>query len=145
MATQRIKLTESELKEQIAKCITEALEDESLWGTIKGGAQGLGKALKNGGGAGTFGDRWTRTKNYTKASAQTGSANSDLSKLANNISSLMQKGVLGKQNTQTYQTAERLVTLINGSTDTSTGRHSMGKIRGNNGNLSQNFSRNFGK
>lgn len=35
----RIKLTESELKEQIAKCITEALEDEGLMNQLKQGAK----------------------------------------------------------------------------------------------------------
>lgn len=142
---QQIKLTESELKATISKYINEALEDEGFWGSLKGGAQGLGRALKQGGGEGFLGDRWKRTKDFTKASAQTGNANDELSKLGNTISSLMQKGILGNQNTQTYQAAERLITLINGSTNAQNGQHSGGKIRGNNGRLQQNFNRNFGQ
>ena len=48
MATQRIKLTESELKKQIAKCITEALEDEGLWNQIKQGSKSFfGNGYRN--------------------------------------------------------------------------------------------------
>lgn len=59
MATQRIKLTESELKEQIAKCITEALEDEGLWNNLKTGAKTFMSDKNKGKG---FSGRWNNAK-----------------------------------------------------------------------------------
>lgn len=111
---------------------------------IKGGIKGVERAIMAniyGFGGETFKEKWSKLKNHVSFSAKTARDNSELEKLTTRLQHLMKQGTMGNKNSQTYIATYQLIELINGDTDSSNGQHRMGKIRSNNGLLTQNYQK----
>ena len=113
--------------------------------TIKGCIKGINRVIMAnvyGLGGSSLKEKWFKMKNHVLFSAKTARDNRELEKLQKRLKHLMKQGTMGKRNTQTYIASYQLIELINGDTN-SNGQHRMGKIRANNGHLTQNFKQNY--
>ena len=142
-----IRLTEEDLKqivsESVQAILQENMEDEGLWGRIKGGLQGIGNAvsgeygkLKNGvmntgvnneyQGQG-FKDRMRAARNQIKQNAKFGDRRQEFDRLIKQLNGYKQQGILGKGGNQAI---DMLIKYINMS------------IRSDNSNANQAYRRN---
>lgn len=89
---QQIKLTESELKNTIAKYINEALEDEGFWNNLKTGAKTFVSGDNKGGG---MSGRWNNAKKNFNLQGEY----DEMNKLIQDITKFVDAGQIDPQTT----------------------------------------------
>ena len=143
-----IRLTEEDLhciiENSVRRIMTENEEDEGLWGSIKGGLKGIGKAAKgeynkakngvmntglnNEYKGQSVGDRLKGGMKYIKNSAKNGSNSEDLDNFMSQLKKCMESGLLGEKGK--FYATKLLGTLENTK-------------RGGNGRLTQDFNKRY--
>ena len=148
MKKQIMRITEQDIKnivsESVNRIIAENADNEGIWDKIKGGIAGAGRAAKgeydkfkrgafqnglnNEYQGQNLRSRFDSAKNHIKYSAKNADSKAEINKMINQIYQWQQSPYMGPE---AKECASQLISKLQ-----------MG-IRGANGNLSQNFSRNY--